>query len=112
MLTGKLWLDYDNGEEEEHWDANVTCGILRDDEIVLEFSGHDPDEGKFYGTCKLTKSGALYIGGCSFTVRQKSAAASVSLALTNEKDVILLTGIWRDAGVSEPYDVTVELERD
>ena len=111
MLTGKLWLDYDKGEEEEHWDANVTRGIFRDDEIVLEFSGHDPDVGKFYGTCKLTKSGALYIGGGSFTVRQESAAASVSVALTHEKDTILLTGIWRDAGDADHYDVTVELER-
>lgn len=110
MLKGQLWLDYDNGEDEEHWEASVTCAILRDDEVVVEFSGRDPDFGKFSGSFKACKVGPRYVGGGSFTVQGASTTASVSVILTNDGDSISIEGTWQDSGDSEAYDLTAELE--
>lgn len=110
MLTGKLWLDYAVDGDEEHYDANVTRAILRDDAIVLEFSGFDPDEGHFSGSCSLKKQNAFYVGGGSFTVGKLITSANVSATLEQENGVIAIQGTWQDFGDGEAYDLTVELE--
>jgi len=110
MLKGQLWLDYDNGKDEEHWEAHVTCAILRDDEIVLEFSGHDPDEGGFSGSFKASKVGPRYVGGGSFIAQGESNTAGISVTLNNKGNYISLEGTWQDSGDSEAYILMAELE--
>ena len=110
MLKGELWLDYDDGETEAHWNACVTHAILRDDEIIVEFAGHDQSSGKFSGSFKAKKAGPHYIGGALFTVKGSTSSASVLVTLNTKGDVIALQGTWQDSGDSDAYDLSVELE--
>lgn len=110
MLIGKIWLNYEDEEQSESWEANVTRGIMRDDEIVLEFSGHDPDEGSFSGTCNLRKDGVRYLGPGTFKVGREVITASVSVTMSNEGDVVVLDGTWQDAGDNSIFQLSVELE--
>lgn len=110
VYSGKLWLDYDDGKENEHWAGSVSRGIFRGEQVVLEFSGNSLEDGPFSGACNLKRDGAHYIGLGTFKVRHKSATASVSATVTIEDDVISLRGSWQDAGDSTFYDLTVHLE--
>jgi hypothetical protein len=112
MFTGKLWLDYVDGEYEEHWEAEVTRCILRDHEIVLEFSGRDPDQGDFLGNAQLKKQGALYTGRGFFKVRKGEANARLSLTQNNDVSCLSFSGTWQDDGDATYYDLNIELESD
>lgn len=109
MCTGEFWLDYDDGDDEEHWHGRVTRCIVRDDQIVLEFSGQDPDYGAFQGNCNLRKQGALFIGSGSFTVAKENGTAIVSATFSQSGKAASLSGSWQDAGDSSAYDLTIEL---
>jgi len=110
MFTGQLWLDYDVDGFEGRYQANVTRALIRGDEIAIEFSGTDPDDGPFSGSCHLEKKGAFFTGSGHFSVRKDSQSASVVVALKREDGCVSLTGSWQDSGDSEAYDFTVELE--
>ena len=109
MYTGEFWLDFDDGEDEEHWQGRVMRCVVRDDQIVVEFSGQDPDYGAFQGTCNLRKQGALFIGGGTFTVGKESGTAAVSATFSQNGNAASLSGTWLDAGDSSAYDLTIEL---
>lgn len=111
MPEGELWLDFNNGEEEEHWEARVTHATLLNNEIVIEFSGRDPDLGGFSGSFKAKRVGARYVGGGLFTVKGATTTAVVSLTLKVTDGGIGIEGTWLDSGDSEPFDLTAELER-
>lgn len=109
MYTGEFWLDYDDGDDEEHWQGRVTRCVVRDDQIVLDFSGQDPDYGAFEGTCNLHKQGVLFIGGGSFTVGKESGTATVSVTFSQNGDTASIYGSWQDTGDSSAYDLAIEL---
>lgn len=111
MLAGRIWLDYDSEDEEAHWGAGVTDAVLRDDEIVVEFCGHAPDQGKFSGSFTARKIGSRYAGAASFTVQGRTTVASVSLTLISEGGSVSLAGMWHDSGDRGAYALTAELER-
>jgi hypothetical protein len=109
MLTGEIWLDYDDGEDEEHWKGQVTRCIVRNDTIALEFSGKDPDYFAFQGTCNLRKHDAIYIGTGSIIVDGEQRTSSVTASFSKTVDGASLTGIWRDTDGSPAYELTIEL---
>jgi hypothetical protein len=109
MYTGEFWLDYNDGDDEEHWYGRVTRCIVRDDQIALDFSGQDPDYGAFLGNCNLRKQGALFIGGGSFTVAKESGTATVSVTFSQSGKAASLAGSWQDTGDSSAYDLSIEL---
>lgn len=109
--SGELWLDYEDGEEDEHWVGHVSKGIFRGEQIVLEFSGNSPEHGPFSGTCNLKRDGAHYIGLGNFKVSRESTTASVSVTVSMEDDVVSLQGSWQDSGDRTSYDLTVQLEK-
>lgn len=46
-VVGTLWTDYGDEDSEAYYEASVTRFILRQEEILFEFSGHDTDEGPY-----------------------------------------------------------------
>lgn len=111
VYAGQLWLDYDDGKEDEHWVGHVSRGIFRGKQVVLEFSGNSPANGPFSGICNLKRDGAHYIGLGNFKVGRESTEASVSATVSIEDDVVSLQGSWQDTGDRTFYDLTVQLEK-
>ena len=109
MYTGSLWLDFENEDEEEHYVASVSRCIIREDELVLEFSGSD--EGHhFAGNCKLSKSSDGYSGKGNFAYAGSSQiSSSVAVSIENSGSGILVHGTWTDEGDTEPYELEAEL---
>jgi hypothetical protein len=110
MKSGTLWLDYDVGDDEEHYEAKVSRAVFRDNEVSIEFSGHDPDDGNFHGNCRITGSGGAYSGPGTFSSRGESYESMVSVTVTSEQGVTELSGTWLMVGDSHPYILTIELE--
>lgn len=110
MQRGQLWLDYDDGEEDEHWEADITSAVLRNksNEVIVEFSGHDSDEGRFSGSFSAKAHGPRYVGEGKFTVKGVTTSASVSFALVIEGELISIDGTWRDSGDAEAHTLTAE----
>jgi len=111
MYIGNLWLDFDSDEEDAHYSANVSRCILREDELVLEFSG--VDEGhKFTGSCTLRKKDDSYTGSGNFAYDGKDTIPStVSLELEINGAEIGLHGTWQDQRDAEPYQLEAELRK-
>ncbi|WP_147275139.1 hypothetical protein [Thioalbus denitrificans] len=111
MYTGSLWLDFESEDEEAHYVANVSRCIIRDNELILEFSGSD--EGHhFIGNCTLSKSGAGYSGKGSFEYAGNSeVSSSVAVSIEESGSEILLHGTWRDEGETVPYELEAELSK-
>jgi hypothetical protein len=109
MYTGSLWLDFESEDEEAHYAANVTRCIIREDELILEFSGSY--EGyHFTGSCKLSKSGTSYSGNGGFAYEGNSVvSSSVAVSIEKSGSEISLHGTWRDEGETVPYELEAEL---
>jgi hypothetical protein len=110
VFTGTLWLDYTGDDGESHYEARVSRTIVREEEIVLEFSGHDPDDGPFSGHCKLTKLDAFFVGLGTFIVDGKPLGASVRAVLKRTNAELELVGTWHDIGDRNTYELSVDLE--
>ena len=109
MYTGKLYLDFDDDNEESHYVANVSRCLIRENELVMDFNGKD--EGRAYqGSCRLSLSGENYIGKGTFCYEgEKPVYAAISLILNREEEEIFLTGMWRDDNDAQAYKLEVEL---
>jgi hypothetical protein len=109
MYTGDLWLDFESDEEEAHYSAQISRCILREDELVFEFSG--ADEGHiFTGSCTLRKNDDSYTGSGNFAYDgQDTVPSTVSLRLEKDGTEIRLHGIWQDQGDTESYQLEAEL---
>lgn len=109
MLKGKLWLDFESEDEEAHYAAEVSRCIIRENELILEFSGRD--EGHhFSGKCTLSKSGAGYSGKGAFKYEgKKEVPSNIVLSLEKDGSEVSLHGTWRDEGDTEAYELEAEL---
>lgn len=109
MYTGNLWLDFESEEEEEHYAAEISGCIFRENELILEFSGSD--EGHhFSGGCVLLKDGDDYAGEGSFNYEGKDKVSSrVVVTLKKDGYETSLRGTWKDQGEAEPYQFEAEL---
>lgn len=110
MLTGTLWLDFEDEEDESHYQAQVERAIIREHEIILQFKGGDLDDGPFSGQCQLSKQEAFFIGVGYFLCGGKRYDAVVRASLKQAGGNIELSGTWQDAGDPDPYDFSVDLE--
>lgn len=109
IYTGKLWLDFNSDEEDVHYSAIISRCILREDQLVMEFSG--VDEGhKFTGSCTLLKKEDCYIGSGDFTSDGiDTVTSTVSLKIEKNGTEIELEGTWQDQGDAESYQLVAEL---
>ena len=113
LLTGMLFLDYasDENEEEAHYEAKVTKATLHPDELVIEFTGHDAEEGKYDGACKLTRRGASFEGVGEFRASSGQSRATVSVTCEVETSTdLLLSGSWTEEGDSDAYMMQIDLQ--
>lgn len=108
---GRLFLDYESEDEEAHYQADVTRAVLDGESLVLEFSGSDPDEGRYRGACRLRRQGEAFLGVGEFqSTTVKPLNARVRLEIDEETgESLALSGTWLDDGDEESYQVDIEL---
>jgi hypothetical protein len=114
MWNGSFWLKYtdlEDDDESEEWNGAVNSAFVSEDRIRVEFSGSDPDYGKFSGECDLTRDGAFFIGSGVMRALEKSVASSVNVTKETIGATIVLEGTWRDVGDPDTYELCIELER-
>lgn len=111
LLTGMLFLDYASDEEEAHYEAKVLRAVLGPDELVLEFTGNDPDDGPYQGICKLARSGAMFEGFGEFETGsgKTTAAVCVTCEVDDSKD-LFLSGSWTEEVDSDAYVLQIDLQ--
>jgi hypothetical protein len=112
MYTGKLWLNFDDGDEEASYTASISRCIFREREIVFEFAGKD--EGHFFtGTCSLAKFEETYSGKGTFAYEGESPTnAIVTVKVYATEREIGFRGNWTDEGDTQAYELEVELIND
>ena len=111
MYTGKIYLDYEDNDEEQHYICDVSRCLLRDNELVLEFSGSD--EGSlFHGHCTLARLKSECKGEGVFNYDGEQAeGAEVSLTLYIDGSNLSLEGTWTDHNdAKSPYRLEADLE--
>lgn len=109
-MIGTLWTDYEDEESEAHYEAKVKSFVKRQAEILIEFSGHDPDDGHYTGWCKLSKVGNQWEGRGEFFFPPKDRTpAKVRATLTSDETHYFLTGDWLDHGDEQSADLEVEV---
>lgn len=111
LFKGTLRLDFENDDEEAHYNAEVIRAILRPDELVLEFQGHDLDEGSYTGSCRLIRSGTSFDGGGDFRFSRSVTKATIKATATESSEQILLEGSWKDDRDPDSYDLQINLHR-
>lgn len=113
-LTGMLFLDFasESDQEEAHYEAKVLRAVLGPDELVLEFTGDDPDDGPYQGTCKLARSGTMFEGFGEFETGsgKTRAAVRVTCEVEDSKD-LFLSGSWTEEGDSDSYVLQIDLQQ-
>jgi hypothetical protein len=110
VLSGTLWLDFQDETDESRYEARVERAIVRDREILLQFKGSHPDDGAFTGQCELSQRGAFFVGDGFFLCGGKQYNAVVSATLRRTSGGAELTGTWQDVGDPDPYVLNVDLE--
>lgn len=107
---GTLWTDYEDDESQAHFEARVTRFVMRASEISLEFSGHDSDDGRYSGWCKLVRNGDQWVGAGEFFFAPKNRVpAKVTATLTSDGEHYFLSGDWLDQGDQQSADLGVEI---
>lgn len=111
LFKGRLLLDFENDDEEGHYKAEVIRAILRPDELVLEFHGHDLDEGSYTGNCRLSRSGASFSGRGEFCFGRSVTKATIKATANESSEQLFLEGSWKDDGDPDSYDLQINLHR-
>jgi hypothetical protein len=111
-LTGYLSLTFESSEYTACYEADITMAVLRPNELVFDFRGHDLDEGKYKGDCKLKRDGSTFQGSGEFRFEHGgSTEAEVRMTCVEESETnLILVGEWQDEGDLESYTCRIELE--
>jgi hypothetical protein len=109
MYSGELWLDYDG---QNYYHATVSRCIIREDEVVLEFSGNSEEYRNYQGACNLEKNGVKCKGNAYFQFTGHSKIDATVVAEIEESETeIELHGTWKDNGENAPYLFQLELKK-
>ncbi len=110
--TGTLHLDFDSDDEEAQYRATVLQAILRPNELVIQFRGHDSDEGEYHGMCTLIRNGNVFTGVGNFVSTHGKMSSTIRTTCVEETpEVLSLSGHWLDDGDRDPYDLEIELQK-
>lgn len=109
MLIRSLLLDFDDGEEESHFHARTGSAVVSQDEIRMEFSGVQSDEGPFRGECHLVRRDALFVGSGWIESKDGRCEATVRATLKRLPHGVSLTGTWQDRGDPAAYEFAADL---
>lgn len=110
MIRGTIYLDY---KGVPHFKVDVTQFILRENEVVFDFSGAD-EGSKYSGSCQLARNSDAFEGDAFYRYDEESNdhRARIVLTLGEDDGEISATGVWTDDGETEPYDLDAEFRDD
>jgi hypothetical protein len=111
MLKGRMYLDFDDGDRKQHYEAEIPRCIDREQEIALEFNGDDPHSGAFQGKIKMDKTATEIAGDGQFRWSDGSIIdASIHGTIEYFNGQVIIEGQWLDESGGDEYGLFIELE--
>lgn len=107
QFSGAFYLDY-NGIPQ--YKGDIPRAILRENQLVAQFTGHDADEGAFSGEITLLKTGSGFEGDAYFRTSHGQTEATIRVRAEVSPADLVCEGLWQDEGDAEPYLFSMELQ--
>jgi hypothetical protein len=111
MLMGRMYLELDDGDRKQCYEADIPRCIDREQEIAFEFSGDDPDSGPFQGKAKLDKTASEVVGDGQFRWADGTVVDATLRGTVEYFDgKVIIEGRWLDESSDDEYELFIELE--